>query len=61
MKCTPARLRTNAAWRKRNRAAMRELSRIQYERRREWYCWKERLKAMLMKIVRAEEARGRFE
>jgi len=40
---------------------MRELSRVQYERRREWYCWKERLKTLLMRVVRADEARGRFE
>jgi hypothetical protein len=49
----PARLAANKRWRDRNRVSMREWGRVEYERRREWYLWKARLKTMLMRIVRA--------
>lgn len=65
MKLAPDRLRAKRAgetrWKKENPELLRGQGARYYERNREMISFKQKLKFWLMRIVRAEEARGRFE
>lgn len=58
---SPARKRAQERWRRRNTQYMRDARALYYERNRAEVLWRSRLSYWLARVVRAEQARGRFE